>query len=76
MQEEDFQRPSSREEAQQLLELERLRVERAMERQQKEMLEDDRWLRQEVKSLVSDPGIPKSSGILSGIVECLAGEGL
>ncbi|NXR25233.1 FAK2 kinase, partial [Cinclus mexicanus] len=51
MREEDFQRPRSREEAQQLLELERLRVEQAMERQQKEMLEDDRWLREEVKSL-------------------------
>ncbi|KAM7060425.1 protein-tyrosine kinase 2-beta isoform 3-T3 [Acridotheres tristis] len=54
-QEEDFQRPRSREEAQQLLELERLRVEQAMERQQKEMLEDDRWLREEVKSL--DPKV-------------------
>ncbi|XP_032911109.1 protein-tyrosine kinase 2-beta isoform X3 [Catharus ustulatus] len=55
MREEDFQRPRSREEAQQLLELERLRVEQAMERQQKEMLEDDRWLRQEVQSL--DPKV-------------------
>ncbi|XP_039561584.1 protein-tyrosine kinase 2-beta-like, partial [Passer montanus] len=54
-QEEDFQRPGSREEAQQLLELERLRVEQAMERQQKEMLEDHRWLRQEVQSL--DPKV-------------------
>uniref|UniRef100_A0A8C0ZIB4 non-specific protein-tyrosine kinase n=1 Tax=Cyanistes caeruleus TaxID=156563 RepID=A0A8C0ZIB4_CYACU len=50
--EEDFQRPRSREEAQELLELERLRVERAMERQQRQMLEDERWLRQEVQSLV------------------------
>uniref|UniRef100_A0A8C3TSW7 non-specific protein-tyrosine kinase n=1 Tax=Catharus ustulatus TaxID=91951 RepID=A0A8C3TSW7_CATUS len=63
MREEDFQRPRSREEAQQLLELERLRVEQAMERQQKEMLEDDRWLRQEVQSLVSHPRNPKSLGI-------------
>ncbi|XP_053825282.1 protein-tyrosine kinase 2-beta-like isoform X2 [Vidua macroura] len=54
-QEEDFQRPGSREEAQQLLERERLRVEQAMERQQKEMLEDHRWLRQEVQSL--DPKV-------------------
>ncbi|XP_063037619.1 LOW QUALITY PROTEIN: protein-tyrosine kinase 2-beta-like [Melospiza melodia melodia] len=54
-QEEDFQRPSSREEAQQLLELERLRVEQAMERQQREMLEDQRWLQQEVQSL--DPKV-------------------
>ncbi|XP_037989497.1 protein-tyrosine kinase 2-beta isoform X1 [Motacilla alba alba] len=54
-QEEDFQRPGSREEAQQLLELERLRVEQAMERQQKEMLEDHRWLRHEVQSL--DPKV-------------------
>ncbi|XP_058691256.1 protein-tyrosine kinase 2-beta isoform X1 [Poecile atricapillus] len=55
MREEDFQRPRSREEAQELLELERLRVERAMERQQREMLEDERWLRQEVQSL--DPKV-------------------
>ncbi|XP_031959209.1 protein-tyrosine kinase 2-beta isoform X2 [Corvus moneduloides] len=60
-QEEDFLRPSSREEAQQLLELERLRVEQAMERQQKEMLEDDRWLRQEVKSL--DPTVFMNNNI-------------
>ncbi|KAM7027978.1 protein-tyrosine kinase 2-beta [Passerculus sandwichensis] len=53
--EEDFQRPASREEAQQLLELERLRVEQAMERQQREMLEDQRWLQQEVQSL--DPKV-------------------
>ncbi|XP_014117025.1 PREDICTED: protein-tyrosine kinase 2-beta [Pseudopodoces humilis] len=55
MREEDFQRPRSREEAQELLELERLRVERAMERQQRQMLEDERWLRQEVQSL--DPKV-------------------
>uniref|UniRef100_U3JM74 Protein-tyrosine kinase 2-beta n=1 Tax=Ficedula albicollis TaxID=59894 RepID=U3JM74_FICAL len=67
MREEDFQRPRSREEAQQLLELERLRVEQAMERQQKEMLEDDRWLREEVKSLVSHPRNPKSLGIHPGM---------
>ncbi|XP_041270493.1 protein-tyrosine kinase 2-beta-like, partial [Onychostruthus taczanowskii] len=70
-QEEDFQRPGSREEAQQLLELERLRVERAMERQQKEMLEDHRWLRQEVQSLVRPPppsqNIPRKSGKGAGI---------
>ncbi|XP_036261087.1 protein-tyrosine kinase 2-beta isoform X1 [Molothrus ater] len=53
--EEDFQRPSSREEAQQLLELERLRVEQAMERQQREMLEDQRWLQKEVQNL--DPKV-------------------
>ncbi|NWR43656.1 FAK2 kinase, partial [Regulus satrapa] len=52
MREEDFQRPRSREEAQQLLELERLRVERAMERQRREMLEDGRWLRREERSLI------------------------
>ncbi|XP_027563640.1 protein-tyrosine kinase 2-beta-like, partial [Neopelma chrysocephalum] len=51
MREEDFLRPRSREEAQRLLELERLRVERLMERQQREMLEDHRWLRNEVESL-------------------------
>ncbi|XP_050161865.1 protein-tyrosine kinase 2-beta isoform X4 [Myiozetetes cayanensis] len=55
MREEDFLRPSSREEAQRLLQAERLKVERVMERQQREMLEDDRWLRQEVESL--DPTV-------------------
>ncbi|NWI95970.1 FAK2 kinase, partial [Pitta sordida] len=61
MREEDFQRPRSREEAQELLELERLRVEQLMERQHREMLEDDQWLRQEVKSL--DPTVFMNNNI-------------
>ncbi|XP_072782329.1 protein-tyrosine kinase 2-beta isoform X3 [Taeniopygia guttata] len=55
MREEDFQRPGSREEAQELLGRERRRLEAALERQHKEMLEDQRWLHQEVQSL--DPKI-------------------
>ncbi|TRZ07467.1 hypothetical protein HGM15179_019642 [Zosterops borbonicus] len=50
-----MRRPRSREEAQALLELERLRVEQAMERQHREMLEDQQWLRNEVQSL--DPKV-------------------
>ncbi|XP_009083416.1 PREDICTED: protein-tyrosine kinase 2-beta, partial [Acanthisitta chloris] len=61
MREEDFLRPSSREEAQKLLEMERLKVEQVMVRQQKEMVEDDQWLRQEVKSL--DPTVFMTSNI-------------
>ncbi|OWK51697.1 Protein-tyrosine kinase 2-beta [Lonchura striata] len=49
--EEEFQRPGSREEAQALLQRERRRLAAALERQQREMLQDHRWLRQEVQSL-------------------------
>lgn len=52
-QEEDFIRPSSREEAQQLWEAERLKMRQILDRQQKQMVEDYQWLRQEEKSLVS-----------------------
>ncbi|NWX93030.1 FAK2 kinase, partial [Nothoprocta pentlandii] len=53
MREEDFLRPSSREEAQKLWELERLRMRQVLDKQQKQMLEDYQWLRQEEKALVS-----------------------
>lgn len=54
-QEEDFIRPSSREEAQQLWEAERLKMRQILDKQQKQMVEDYQWLRQEEKSLVSSP---------------------
>ncbi|XP_019491707.1 PREDICTED: protein-tyrosine kinase 2-beta isoform X2 [Hipposideros armiger] len=50
-QEEDFIRPSSREEAQQLWEAERVKMRQILEKQQKQMVEDNQWLRQEEKSL-------------------------
>ncbi|XP_060040841.1 protein-tyrosine kinase 2-beta isoform X2 [Erinaceus europaeus] len=50
-QEEDFVRPSSREEAQQLWEAERVKMRQILDRQQKQMVEDYQWLRQEEKSL-------------------------
>ncbi|NXD12194.1 FAK2 kinase, partial [Nothocercus nigrocapillus] len=53
MREEDFLRPSSREEAQKLWELERLKMRQVLDKQQKQMVEDYQWLRQEEKSLVS-----------------------
>ncbi|NWS78808.1 FAK2 kinase, partial [Crotophaga sulcirostris] len=51
MREEDFLRPSSREEAQKLWELERLKMRQVLDKQQKQMVEDYQWLRQEEKSL-------------------------
>ncbi|XP_053918010.1 protein-tyrosine kinase 2-beta isoform X3 [Cuculus canorus] len=54
-QEEDFLRPSSREEAQKLWELERLKMRQVLDKQQKQMMEDYQWLRQEEKSL--DPAV-------------------
>ncbi|XP_028375237.1 protein-tyrosine kinase 2-beta isoform X2 [Phyllostomus discolor] len=50
-QEEDFIRPSSREEAQQLWEAERAKMRQILDKQQKQMVEDYQWLRQEEKSL-------------------------
>ncbi|XP_019588685.1 protein-tyrosine kinase 2-beta isoform X2 [Rhinolophus sinicus] len=50
-QEEDFIRPSSREEAQQLWEAERVKMRQILDKQQKQMVEDNQWLRQEEKSL-------------------------
>ncbi|NXI41107.1 FAK2 kinase, partial [Galbula dea] len=55
MREEDFLRPSSREEAQKLWEIERLRMKQVLDKQQKQMVEDYQWLRQEEKSL--DPTV-------------------
>lgn len=52
-QEGDFVRPSSREEAQQLWEAERVKMRQILDKQQKQMVEDYQWLRQEEKSLVS-----------------------
>ncbi|XP_017511297.2 protein-tyrosine kinase 2-beta isoform X1 [Manis javanica] len=49
--EEDFIRPSSREEAQQLWEAERVKMRQILDKQQKQMVEDYQWLRQEEKSL-------------------------
>ncbi|KAF1485820.1 Protein-tyrosine kinase 2-beta, partial [Pygoscelis antarcticus] len=58
MREEDFLRPSSREEAQKLWEIERLKMRQVLDKQQKQMVEDYQWLRQEEKSLVSGLGLP------------------
>uniref|UniRef100_A0A8D0GVA5 non-specific protein-tyrosine kinase n=1 Tax=Sphenodon punctatus TaxID=8508 RepID=A0A8D0GVA5_SPHPU len=62
-QEEDFLRPSSREEAQKLWEMERAKMLQVLEKQQKQMVEDYHWLRQEEKSLVSKlaefTGVPR-----------------
>ncbi|NWR63802.1 FAK2 kinase, partial [Bucorvus abyssinicus] len=54
MREEDFLRPSSKEEAQKLWEIEKLKMRQVLDKQQKQMVEDYQWLRQEEKSLVSD----------------------
>ncbi|XP_036711381.1 protein-tyrosine kinase 2-beta isoform X5 [Balaenoptera musculus] len=50
-QEEDFVRPSSREEAQQLWEAERVKMRQLLAKQQRQMVEDYQWLRQEERSL-------------------------
>lgn len=54
-QEEDFFRPSSREEAQQLWEAEKIKIRQVLDKQQKQMVEDSQWLRREERSLVSRP---------------------
>uniref|UniRef100_A0A8D1KKP1 Protein-tyrosine kinase 2-beta n=1 Tax=Sus scrofa TaxID=9823 RepID=A0A8D1KKP1_PIG len=51
---EDFIRPSSREEAQQLWEAERIKMRQLLDKQQKQMVEDYQWLRQEEKSLTPE----------------------
>ncbi|XP_064128729.1 protein-tyrosine kinase 2-beta isoform X4 [Loxodonta africana] len=51
MREEDLIRPSSREEAQQLWEAERVKMRQMLDKQQKQMAEDYKWLRQEERSL-------------------------
>uniref|UniRef100_A0A803TVM7 non-specific protein-tyrosine kinase n=1 Tax=Anolis carolinensis TaxID=28377 RepID=A0A803TVM7_ANOCA len=53
MREEDFLRPSSREEAQKLWETERVKMKQLIDKQQRQMVEDYQWLRQEDKALVS-----------------------
>ncbi|XP_012630825.2 protein-tyrosine kinase 2-beta isoform X2 [Microcebus murinus] len=50
-QEEDFIRPSSREEAQQLWEAEKVKMRQILDKQQKQMVLDYQWLREEEKSL-------------------------
>lgn len=50
-QEEDFIRPSSREEAQQLWEAEKIKMRQVLDRQQKQMAEDSQWLRREERCL-------------------------
>uniref|UniRef100_A0A8C4MHM3 non-specific protein-tyrosine kinase n=1 Tax=Equus asinus asinus TaxID=83772 RepID=A0A8C4MHM3_EQUAS len=57
MREGDFVRPSSREEAQQLWEAERVKMRQILDKQQKQMVEDYQWLRQEEKSLLA-PVVP------------------
>uniref|UniRef100_A0A8C4MKR9 non-specific protein-tyrosine kinase n=1 Tax=Equus asinus asinus TaxID=83772 RepID=A0A8C4MKR9_EQUAS len=59
MREGDFVRPSSREEAQQLWEAERVKMRQILDKQQKQMVEDYQWLRQEEKSLVSSRWTPE-----------------
>nr|XP_009688600.1 PREDICTED: protein-tyrosine kinase 2-beta [Struthio camelus australis] len=61
MREEDFLRPSSREEAQKLWEMERLKMRQVLDKQQKQMVEDYQWLRQEEKSL--DPTVFMNNNI-------------
>ncbi|XP_062825356.1 protein-tyrosine kinase 2-beta isoform X3 [Anolis carolinensis] len=51
MREEDFLRPSSREEAQKLWETERVKMKQLIDKQQRQMVEDYQWLRQEDKAL-------------------------
>ncbi|XP_063582427.1 protein-tyrosine kinase 2-beta isoform X4 [Pongo abelii] len=53
-QEEDFIRPSSREEAQQLWEAEKIKMRQILDKQQKQMVEDYQWLKQEEKSLTPE----------------------
>ncbi|XP_008826369.1 protein-tyrosine kinase 2-beta isoform X2 [Nannospalax galili] len=50
-QEEDFIRPSSREEAQQLWEAEKIKMRQILDKQQKQMAEDSQWLRREERCL-------------------------
>lgn len=72
-QEEDFLRPSSREEAQKLWEMERLKMRQVLDKQQKQMVEDYQWLRQEEKSLVSGHklGGPSSCTVVKVVEEPL-----
>ncbi|XP_069831848.1 protein-tyrosine kinase 2-beta isoform X2 [Dendropsophus ebraccatus] len=58
-QEEDFVKPSSREEAQKIWEKERAKMLQVMNRQQQQMMEDNKWLKQEERSLVNTLKDPK-----------------
>ncbi|CAM4541047.1 unnamed protein product [Caretta caretta] len=51
MREEDFLRPTSREEAQKLWEMEWAKMRQTLDKQHKQMVEDYQWLKQEEKSL-------------------------
>uniref|UniRef100_T1DJF8 Protein-tyrosine kinase 2-beta n=1 Tax=Crotalus horridus TaxID=35024 RepID=T1DJF8_CROHD len=77
-QEEDFLRPSSREEAQKLWEMERAKMRQLLDKQQKQMVEDYQWLRQEekaldpmasVKSNSSPPKLPEKETSYNGLAE-------
>ncbi|XP_032071775.1 protein-tyrosine kinase 2-beta isoform X5 [Thamnophis elegans] len=77
-QEEDFLRPSSREEAQQLWEMERAKMRQLLDKQQKQMVEDYQWLRQEekaldpmasVKSNSNPPKLPEKETSYNGLAE-------
>ncbi|XP_040283052.1 protein-tyrosine kinase 2-beta isoform X2 [Bufo bufo] len=58
-QEEDFLKPNSREEAQKIWEKERAKMLQVMNRQQQQMLEDNKWLKQEERSLANTLKDPK-----------------
>lgn len=59
MREEDFVKPNSREEAQKIWEKERAKMLQVMNHQQQQMMEDNRWLKQEERSLVNNLKDPK-----------------
>ncbi|XP_034277125.1 protein-tyrosine kinase 2-beta isoform X1 [Pantherophis guttatus] len=78
MREEDFLRPSSREEAQKLWEMERAKMRQLLDKQQKQMVEDYQWLRQEekaldpmasVKSNSNRPKLPEKETSYNGLAE-------
>ncbi|CAH2297356.1 -tyrosine kinase 2-beta isoform X1 [Pelobates cultripes] len=54
MREEDFLKPSSREEAQKIWEKERAKMLQVLNRQQQQMVEDSKWLRHEERTLVNN----------------------
>uniref|UniRef100_A0A8C6V923 Protein-tyrosine kinase 2-beta n=1 Tax=Naja naja TaxID=35670 RepID=A0A8C6V923_NAJNA len=62
-QEEDFLRPSSREEAQKLWEMERAKMCQLLDKQQKQMVEDYQWLRQEEKALDPMASVKSNSNL-------------
>ncbi|KAM8954410.1 protein-tyrosine kinase 2-beta isoform 2-T2 [Pelodytes ibericus] len=54
MREEDFVKPNSKEEAQKIWEKERAKMMQVLNRQQQQMAEDSKWLKQEERSLVNN----------------------